>query len=82
MMYIAKIDWYYEGDDTTEQYHIFVPAGSYVEAMEKLVSHFGELEIVRISLESFSPDNMLIFNQDEAALFDEVVHTLSEDIVW
>ena len=86
MIYIAKVVWADELNNYEENTtYSFLYADSYIDAMERLVAHYGDEEMVKASLTSFSPDNLLEFDKnvlEELELFTEVERVLGEKVIW
>ena len=80
MFYTGKVKYYNCDDDVTEEYGIFVSADTYIEAVEKIVKHYGEYEMQGFTLDVFSPDGVLEF--EDISLHEFVQKTLAEDILW
>lgn len=83
MVFKAQVSWY-NPDGKTDNIGVYMCADSYVNAMEKLVSYYGEEEMERISIEPFSPDDLLEFdmdNQDDKEIYFGIEEK-AEDICW
>lgn len=80
MFYTGKVKYYNDTDDITEEYGIFVDADTYADAVNKIVRHYGENEMVGFSLEPFSPSSVLEF--DDTDQFDYVCKSLEKNILW
>ena len=85
MTFKAIVDWYNDLSQKEEKKGIFVVADSYKESIEKLVNMFGEEDMMSVSIESWAPDDMIIFdldNVDHDWLFNKIDSDIGKTILW
>ena len=83
MIYIGRLKWFDKEENDSRQLGIFVRGDNYADVMETVADYYGDYEIETITLEAFSPDNLIEFdlNEDEE-LYSQVVNRLGERVVW
>ena len=82
MIYQIYTEHYQEWDNKMTTANLFIVANTLTEAVQKLSDYYGEECLERIDIKSFSPDDFLIFNNENAELFDMVKSALEPDIIW
>ena len=82
MIYEVKVEHYEEWDEKMVKSYMFVCADTIVEVAQQVSDYYGEKCLESIEVRPFSPDNFLIFNEEDEELFSIVKHHLEEDIVW
>ena len=82
MMFTAKVKYYQEVSGDVKTHNIFVTGDTFREVVEKISEFYGETNLESISVNSFSPDNMLIFEPEREELFTMVESTLAKDVIW
>lgn len=87
MMYIVKVRWYNEfsdKEDKMEETNCFVPGDNFHDIIDKMEAYYGKNEIEKITIEIFSPDNFLEFNNSlhDCDLFRAIRETLEPRIIW
>ena len=82
MTYVAYIERYEEWDQKMVAGNLFITANTLTEAIRKLSDYYGEEYLERVDIKSFSPDDFLIFKDENTELFDMVKSALEPDIVW
>lgn len=82
MIYVAYTEHYQEWDNKMSAENLFVTADTLTEAVQKLSNYYGEECLERIDIKSFSPDDFLIFKDEDTELFDMVKSKLEPDIIW
>ena len=80
MFFVAKIDYYEE--DSIKHVATFVYEDSLSNAVESIAHYFGEGAIEKITIEPFSPDNLLVFYDNDLPIFFEAKEALAKDIIW
>ena len=63
----------------------FLVADNLRDATTYICDYYGEQYIEKLTLETFSPDQMLEFddaNVEEAATFNEIITQLNPKVVW
>lgn len=81
-MYKAKVTFFEELEDKTKTHRLFVSGENYQDALEQITNYYSEDTIESFSLAPFSPDNFIIFEQEQKELFKQVAKTLSDKIIW
>lgn len=82
MMFTATVNYYNDDTMNVETEHLFVCADTFKDVTEKVSEFYGEDQIDSLEIASFSPDDMLIFNEEDEDLFYDVRDQLAEQIVW
>ena len=82
MIYVAYIERYEEWDQKMVTANLFVTANTLAEAIHKLSDYYGEEYLERVDIKSFSPDDFLVFKDEDTELFDMVKSKLEPDIIW
>ena len=82
MIFIATVNYYNDDTMNVEPEHLFVCADTLKDVTEKISEFYGEDQIDSLEIAPFSPDDMLIFGEEEEDLFYEVKNTLGEKVVW
>lgn len=83
MVYKAKVEIYKDFDDEKiAENYMFIYAEDYKGALETITDFYGEDLIKAIHLTIFSPDDFIIFGEENKKLFKTVDKTLSKDILW
>lgn len=81
-MYKVHIKFYDDYNSVVVKNYLFVAADGIKNTVEQLEAYYGVNNIEKVTIEPFSPDNMLIFEEDEKELFNIVSNTLSKKVVW
>lgn len=82
MMFTATVNYYNDDTMNVETEHLFVCADTFKGVTEKVSEFYGEDQIDSLEIAPFSPDDMLIFNEEDEDLFYDVRDQLAEQIVW
>ena len=82
MIFEVKVEHYEEWDQKIKPSFMFVCADSIVEAVQQVSDYYGEKTLESVDVRPFSPDNFLVFNEEDEELFGTVNHHLAEDIIW
>lgn len=82
MTYVAYIEYYREWDEKMTAANLFITANTLTEAVNKLSSYYGEEYLERIDIKSFSPDDFIIFKDENTELFNAVKSAIEPDIIW
>lgn len=80
MFYTGKVIWYDEVDGKEVEHGFFLEADNYSEAAAKLRIYFGETEMIKISVETFSNDTILTTNNIK--LYDCIKEEFAANICW
>lgn len=82
MIFEVKVEYHEEWDEKIESSSIFVCADSVIKAVQQVSNYYGENILESIDVRPFSPDNFLIFTEEDEELFRIVKHHLEENVVW
>ena len=82
MIFTATVNYYNDDTMNVEPEYLFVCADTLKDVTEKISEFYGEDQIDSLEIAPFSPDDMLIFREEEEDLFYEVKDTLGEKVVW
>lgn len=82
MILIVKVEHYEEWDEKVKPSFMFVCADSIVEAVQQVSDCYGGNNLESVDVRPFSPDNFLVFNEEDEELFGIVKHHLEENIIW
>lgn len=82
MFFVAEIDYYEEDSDVIKHVGTFVYEDSLSNAVESIAHYFGEGAIEKITIEPFSPDNLLVFFDNDLSIFFKAKEALAKDILW
>ena len=80
MFYTGKVLWYDEVDGKEVEHGFFLEANNYSKAMEKLKKYFGETEMIKISVEAFSSDTILITTN--IGIYDCIKKEFEDNVCW
>ena len=82
MIYEVKVEHYEEWDEKMVKSSMFVCADTIVEVAQQVSDYYGEECLESIEVRPFSPDNFLIFDEQNKELFTTVRDTLEREVVW
>lgn len=82
MMFTATVNYYNDDTMNVETEHLFVCADILKDVTEKISEFYGEDQIDSLEIAPFSPDDMLIFREEDSSLFYEAKDVLGEEVVW
>lgn len=82
MIFIVKVEHYEEWDEKIKSSSMFVCADSIVEAVQQVSDYYGENTLESVDVRPFSPDNFLVFTEEDEELFNTVKRHLEGDIIW
>ena len=82
MIFTATVNYYNDDTMNVEPNHLFICADTLKDVAEKVSEFYGEDQIDSLEIIPFSPDDMLIFREENEELFYEVREALSEEVVW
>lgn len=82
MIYEVKVEHYEEWDEKMVKSSMFVYADTIVEAVQQASNYYGEKCLESIEVRPFSPDNFLVFEEENTDLFTTVRDTLEREVVW
>lgn len=82
MIFVVEVEYYNDCDNVEVTSKLFVTADTFCEAAIKIVDYYGEENMYSLHIDSFSPDNFLIFDAEDTHLFEVVKDKLGEKIIW
>ena len=85
MTFVAYISYWCEFTNKEKNVHCFLVAEDFRSAMDYICNYYDENCIEKVTLEVFSPDQMLEFDEsniEEYATFNEIVSQLSPKVIW
>ena len=85
MMYVAHVTYWDEDKEGLKTTHCFVPAVDYRDVTITLTEYFGENAIDKMELEAFSPEEIMVFDEDndvECDIFNNAYRVLQEKVCW
>lgn len=80
MIFAVKVEHYIPEETEIEKCGLFVTAKDMHDVINKINAYFGKDNIESISMEYFSPDNFLLFSDEE--LYDLVKNKLAKEVIW
>lgn len=80
MFFTGKAKYYNDTIDKIETLGFFVDADNYAEALEKIIQHYGENELVGFSIEPLSSSSVLEFN--DINLYHKAHKHLETTAIW
>ena len=85
MVFKVKVDWYNDFSEKEETNGLFLVAESYRDAIDKIVSYYGDEELNEIKISAWAPDDFVRFdldNPDMDWLFNKVDKDISKIVIW
>lgn len=82
MMYIAKITVYDPDDNDMRKEQLFISGHDYSDVTDKLINYYGENELEDMFISLFSPDDFIVFDEEDKHLFEIVKDKLEKKVVW
>lgn len=82
-MFSAKVKYYDEFDKEETCASCMIPDNDFYEAITKIKEYFGDDNLIKISFEHISPDDVIVFESMESIdLFNQLESYIKENVVW
>ena len=82
MIFTASVSYYNDDTSNIDTDNLFVCADTLKDVAEKISEYYGEDQIDSLGIGPFSPDNMLVFDEEDESLFYDIKDQLGEKIIW
>ena len=82
MVYSVYIKYYDELNTRTRVDSCFVIGESYLDITQQMSTYYGNNCIEEIHIESISPDNFIVFKEEDKDIFTKTKRMILDDVVW
>ena len=82
MIFTVTVNYYNDNTTKLEANHLFVFADTLKDVAEKVSEYYGEDQIDLLEIVPYSPDDFIIFDEEDEHLFYEIKDCLCEKIIW
>ena len=82
MTYLYSITWYNDVHQREEHSKGFMTGDNYIDATQKVITHFGEPETLAIELEQFSDTDFVEFWDKDLDVFELAKTKAAENVIW
>lgn len=80
MTFAVKVEHYISEEAKVEKSSLFVMAKDMHDVINKMNNYFESIE--SISIEYFSPDDFILFDEEDKHLFEIVKYKLEKKVIW
>ena len=84
MIFTGKVKFYISAFDKESTESFFISARNYSEAMGKITEVYGEEEgsVLSVTLSVFSPEDFIIFEENDEELFKQAIEATKKSVFW
>lgn len=85
MVFTGKVKFYISAFDKESTESFFISARTYREAVEKITDVYAgeeEADVQSITLSVFSPEDFIIFEENDEELFKQAIEAAEKSVFW